>query len=102
MLQLPARTGGRPPGATSFDPITALAFGQAVRELRLARGLAQEALALAAGVDRGFMGHLERGARQPSLSVVLKIAKALGCRPVTLIAAVEKQLPDTYMAVNCT
>jgi transcriptional regulator with XRE-family HTH domain len=44
------------------------------------------------------MGHLERGTRQPSLSVVLKIAKALGCRPTVLVAALEEQLPTEYMA----
>jgi transcriptional regulator with XRE-family HTH domain len=77
--------GGRPAGATSFDPVSAAAFGDAVRELRLAQGIAQEALALLAGVDRGFMGHVERGGRQPSLAVILKIAKAIGCTPAKLL-----------------
>jgi transcriptional regulator with XRE-family HTH domain len=97
MPQQPPRKGGRPLGATSFDPVPATAFGQVVQEIRLARGLAQEALALTAGVDRGFLGHLERGTRQASLAVVLKIAKALECRPSTLIAAVEERLPVGYM-----
>jgi XRE family transcriptional regulator, regulator of sulfur utilization len=94
------RLGGRPSGATSFDPIPATAFGQAVRELRVVRGLSQEGLALVAGVDRGFMGHLERGERQASLTVVLKIAKALGCRPSALLASVEAQLPSSYLSVD--
>lgn len=94
------RSGGRPSGATSFDPIPATAFGQAVREFRLARGLTQEGLALVAGVDRGFMGHLERGERQASLTVILKIAKALGCRPSALLASVETQLPSSYVSVE--
>jgi transcriptional regulator with XRE-family HTH domain len=54
--------------------------------------LAQEALALVAGIDRGFMGHLERGTRQPSLNVMLKIARALECSPTTLMGAVEERL----------
>lgn len=94
------RSGGRPSGATSFDPIPAAAFGQAVREFRVARGLTQEGLALVAGVDRGFMGHLERGERQASLTVLLKIAKALGCRPSALLASVETQLPSSYLSVE--
>lgn len=86
------RTGGRPRGSTSFDPKAARAFGRAVRDLRQAKGVAQEALALVAGIDRGFMGHLERGTRQPSLNVMLKIARALECSPTTLMGAVEDRL----------
>jgi XRE family transcriptional regulator, regulator of sulfur utilization len=86
------RLGGRPRGSTSFDPISARAFGRAVLALRTAHRLAQEALALSAGVDRGFLGHLERGTRQPSLGVMLKIATALGCSPTTLMRAVEEHL----------
>jgi transcriptional regulator with XRE-family HTH domain len=90
--------GGRPAGATSFDPVSAAAFGDAVRELRLAEGIAQEALALRAGVDRGFMGHVERGDRQPSLAVILKIAKAIGCTPAKLLEETSKRLPAEYLA----
>lgn len=92
MPEQPPRRGGRPRGSTSFDPVAALAFGRAVRDLRQAKGVAQEALALAAGIDRGFMGHLERGTRQPSLNVMLKIAQALECSPTILIGAVEEHL----------
>lgn len=69
-----------------------------MRELRMAKGLAQEALALRAEVDRGFMGHVERGERQPSLIVILKIAKAIGCSPAELMLQTAKQLPDDYLA----
>lgn len=46
------------------------------------------------------MGHLERGERQASLTVLLKIAKALGCRPSVLLASIEKQLPLSYVSVD--
>ena len=39
----------------------ATAFGKNVRELRSARGMQQEKLALIAGIDRGQMGKIERG-----------------------------------------
>ena len=52
-------------------------FGQAVRELRVARGLTQEELADDAGLDRSYIGGVERGERNPSLSVIEKIAEGL-------------------------
>lgn len=60
-------------------------FGQKVRELRLARGLSQEALADEAGVHRTFMGSVERGERNISLENIVKIAKALNCRASKLL-----------------
>jgi transcriptional regulator with XRE-family HTH domain len=53
-------------------------FGKRIRELRVAKGLTQEMLAAKIGVDRSYMGFLERGERNPSLEVILKIAKVLG------------------------
>lgn len=38
-----------------------VAFGSAVRELRLSRNLSQEALADLAGLDRSYTGGIERG-----------------------------------------
>jgi transcriptional regulator with XRE-family HTH domain len=98
MQQRLVSKGGRPPGSTTFDPVSARAFGTAVRELRMAKGIAQEALALKADVDRGFMGHIERGERQPSLSVILKIAKAIGCSPAHLMRQTSKHLPQELLS----
>lgn len=52
-------------------------FGQAVRELRVVSGLTQEELADRAGLDRSYIGGVERGDRNPSLSVIEKIAEGL-------------------------
>jgi transcriptional regulator with XRE-family HTH domain len=52
-------------------------FGRRVRELRKKRGLSQERLGLEAGLDRSYMGGVERGERNVSLVNVEKIAKAL-------------------------
>jgi XRE family transcriptional regulator, regulator of sulfur utilization len=54
--------------------------------------VAQDAFALAAGVDRSYYGKLERGERQPSLSILLRIATALGCPGYLLVENVEKHL----------
>lgn len=69
-------------------------FGQAVRELRMAGGLTQEELADRAGLDRSYIGGVERGERNPSLSVVEKIAEGLG---VTLAELFSYSAKDPRM-----
>ena len=54
-----------------------MGFGRRVRELRKARGLSQEALALACDLDRTYIGGVERGERNVSLVNIEKIAGAL-------------------------
>jgi transcriptional regulator with XRE-family HTH domain len=54
-------------------------FGINLKVIRVQAGLTQESLAIAAGLDRSYIGELERGQRNPSLEVLLKLARALGC-----------------------
>jgi transcriptional regulator with XRE-family HTH domain len=65
------------------------AFGEAIRQMRGERGLSQEALAEACGLDRTYISGIERGSRNPSLTNILKIAAALGVRPADLFARAE-------------
>jgi DNA-binding XRE family transcriptional regulator len=53
-------------------------FGSRLRELRQQKGLSQEALALACGLDRTYVGSVERGERNISLINIHVIAEALG------------------------
>ncbi len=83
---------GRPKGSKSLDTATAAVFGVMVRERRVSRGIAQEELALLAGIDRSFIGKVERGENQPSLSLILRLAKALGCSGAELLSLLESRL----------
>jgi transcriptional regulator with XRE-family HTH domain len=53
------------------------AFARTLRALRKKAGLAQERLALEAGVDRGYVGNLERGLNSPSLDTIIKFLPPL-------------------------
>ncbi|MCA0369025.1 MAG: helix-turn-helix domain-containing protein [Proteobacteria bacterium] len=52
-------------------------FGNAVRRIRLAKGLTIEALAQDAGVSYSYLGEIERGLRNPTLAVIGALAEAL-------------------------
>jgi transcriptional regulator with XRE-family HTH domain len=52
-------------------------FGRQVRKARLLKGLTQEELAFEAKIDLTYMGGIERGKRNPSLTVMARIADAL-------------------------
>lgn len=62
-------------------------FGRTVRELRTERGVSQEGLAGAAGLDRNYIGMIERGERNPAVFNIVKIARALKVPPSELFRA---------------
>jgi transcriptional regulator with XRE-family HTH domain len=61
--------------------------GVRIRELRLQKGLSQEALADLAGIGRSYMSGFERGVRNCSTLHLLRLAKALGVRVGDLFPA---------------
>ena len=62
-------------------------LGEAIRAFRLERGLSQEALADAAGIDRSHMGKIERGERNVSVLNVARVADALDITIAALMAS---------------
>lgn len=68
-------------------------FGERVRELRLERGLTQEALAARAGMHFSAIGHIERASRSSTLETVLKLAQALEVQPRELIPDAKLRAP---------
>lgn len=67
-------------------------FGETVRKYRTALGVSQESLAHQAGLHRTYVSMLERGIRNPSLTVILQLAQALGVQASLLIADYEKRI----------
>lgn len=53
-------------------------FGQRVRDLRIKAGLSQEAFAEKCGLDRTYIGGIERGERNVALRNINEIADGLG------------------------
>lgn len=52
-------------------------LGKNVRRLRLAKGWSQEDYADRAGIHRTYVSDIERGRRNPTITVVEKLAKPL-------------------------
>jgi transcriptional regulator with XRE-family HTH domain len=60
-------------------------FGQRVRELRIKAGMSQEAFAEKCGLDRTYVGGIERGERNLALRNINEIARGLGISLATLM-----------------
>lgn len=60
-------------------------FGQRLTEIRKAKGLSQERLALDSGLARSYLGGVERGQRNIALLNIYRLAETLGVTPATLL-----------------
>jgi transcriptional regulator with XRE-family HTH domain len=54
-----------------------IALGSAIKKRRLQKNVSQEHLALLAGVDRSYLGRVERGDNNVATLTLIKIATAL-------------------------
>lgn len=70
------------------------AFGQAVREYRKARGFSQESFAHYCGLDRSYMGSVERGERNVTLANMERIIAALHIKPSEFFLALDTHFRD--------
>ena len=61
------------------------AFGKRLRELRTKQGMSQERLAELADMHRNYPGILERGGANPTLFVIVALARALKVPPYKLL-----------------
>lgn len=66
------------------------AFGERLRDLRQERGWgSQEAFAHHVELDRTYISGLERGRRNPTLDVIVKLARGLDVTPSELLSTVK-------------
>ena len=72
------------------DEALAREFGALVRRLRLERAYSQEGLAEAAGLERAYVGMIERGETNVSVRTAFRLAKALGLGLAGLFAELER------------
>jgi len=64
-------------------------LGISVRDLRSARGFSQESFADACGLDRSYVGGVERGERNLGFKNLLRISQALDLEPSELLANIS-------------
>lgn len=62
-----------------------LALGREIRRHRNAKGLSQEKLAELSGLNRNYIGFVERAERSPRVTTIFRIARALDLHPGELI-----------------
>ncbi len=67
-------------------------IGWNLRRLRVEQGLSQERLALTAGIDRAYVGRVERGSENVTVTVLEALARALIVPVATLL--IEPQPGD--------
>ena len=60
-------------------------IGRRIRRVRTQQGLSQEGLALACGLDRTYVGGVERGERNISIINLARISRALSVSVAALL-----------------
>jgi transcriptional regulator with XRE-family HTH domain len=67
-------------------------LGRRIRRARKLLGLSQEGFAMRCGLDRSYLGGVERGDRNVTFGILCTICDGLTCD----IAAVTKGIPNLY------
>lgn len=65
-------------------------FGRRLRELRQKYDFTQQRLSITTGLTEGYISNMERGLKVPSLTTILRIAVALGCKVTELVSVFDK------------
>lgn len=68
-----------------------VAFGERIRRARSERGWTQEEFAYKCGLDRSYMGGIERGERNITLDTLCKVAEGLGMTLPELLVGLPRR-----------
>lgn len=71
------------------------AFGRRLREVRLAAEISQEEMAHRSGLDRSYVGQVERGERNLTLENIYRLAEGLGVPTASLVVELNDALDLT-------
>ncbi|OJY63862.1 MULTISPECIES: helix-turn-helix transcriptional regulator [unclassified Rhizobium] len=66
-------------------------IGWNLRRLRVAKGLSQERLAFEAGIDRSYVGRVERGTENVTVGTLEALAKVLSVNVSELFAEINPE-----------
>lgn len=73
-------------------------FGARLQALRKKRALSTQALAEVADMSPTYVSNLETGTKVPSLTTLVRLAAALGCKVVDLVRPLDEHDPATLIA----
>jgi len=62
-----------------------------LRILRKQKGLSQEELAFQAGINRNYVGQIEREEKSPTIDMIEKLSSSLDVEPIAIIAIKSKK-----------
>ena len=79
-----------PDVADDGDERVSRTFGAWVRELRQRKKLTQTDVAQRAGISLTYVSEIERGVRNPTLAVIVRLARALDASPSQLVARLDR------------
>lgn len=74
------------------------AFGKRLREVRLSFEISQEELAHRSGLDRSYVGQVERGERNLTLENIYRLAEGLRIPAASLVVELNELLDLTPIA----
>lgn len=66
------------------------AFGRNLRAIRKSKGFSQEQLAYEAGIDRSYVGKIERGMVNITIEKIYVFAELLECSPKDLMVELNR------------
>lgn len=66
-------------------------FGRAIKEARKKLKMTQDELSLYTRIDRSYISEIETGNKNPSLTTILALAKALHLKPSNLMQIFESK-----------